>query len=179
MEKNREPGKKGWKKVFNKKVILIVIAGLVIIGSGTGVGLLKASEKPAFCATCHNMKSYYTSWKDSNLLANKHEKAGVTCHECHQASIPAKINEGVKYVTGDYETPLQKRDYGTRDFCLKCHDFDKVKSKTNFEETNPHDLHNGEQDCNLCHNMHRQSKPMCAECHTFDWMNKLDESWEK
>lgn len=183
----KENGEQKGKKT--KKIILIIIAALIIIGGGTGVGVLKASEKPAFCAACHNMKPYYTSWNDSNLLANKHAKANVTCHECHQESIPAKMNEGVKYITGNYKTPLDKRNFGTREMCLKCHSssgtgspkgetFETAQTKTAFDESNPHDSHNGEQDCNLCHSMHQKSEVMCSQCHQFNWMSDLDESWK-
>jgi hypothetical protein len=166
------------KKLTTKRIILILEAAIVVIGGGIGAGLLRASEKPSFCKYCHIMVPYYNSWKDSDLLAHKHEKANVTCHECHQESIPEKINEGVKYVTGDYQNPLPKENYGTRAFCLKCHNFNEVKSKTNFAESNPHDSHNGEQECNVCHNMHRQSRVMCVDCHIFKWMNNLDKSWK-
>lgn len=177
--KEVEPGKKKRKKFFTKKVILMMIAAFIVIVGGTGIGLVKASEKPAFCSACHNMESYYASYEDKGLLANKHAKAGVTCHDCHQDGIGKKMEEGVKYVTGNYENPLEKRDFGTREFCLQCHDFDEVKSKTNFEESNPHDSHNGEQDCNTCHSMHQESKVMCLDCHTFEWTDDLDESWKQ
>lgn len=167
------------KKRFSKKSIFIIIGIILVLGFGAGAGVLKASDKPSFCASCHNMDKYYSSYKNKGLLANKHAKADVTCHDCHQEGIPKKVEEGVKYVTGDYETPLKKRDFGTRDFCLKCHDFNKVKAKTAFKESNPHDSHNGKQNCNVCHSMHRKSEVMCSKCHTFEWMDKLDSSWKK
>lgn len=176
MKKEEEQPKTGRRN--SKKIILIVIAALIIVAGGTGVGVLKASEKPSFCASCHVMKTYYASWSEGQLLAKKHAEAGVTCHQCHEESIGAKMNEGVKYITGNYQTPLKKRDFGKREFCLQCHDFDKVKRATNFEESNPHDSHNGEQDCNVCHNMHRKSKVMCSQCHQFEWMQNLGEEWQ-
>ncbi|NLW91462.1 MAG: cytochrome c3 family protein [Syntrophomonadaceae bacterium] len=178
------------KKFLTGKTVLIVIAVLIIVGGGIGAGLFKASEKPAFCASCHNMESYYTSWIDSNLLANKHEKADVTCHDCHQASISAKINEGLKYITGDYKTPMEKHNFGTREMCFQCHSdagtgspkgdtFDTATSETAFAESNPHANHNGVQDCNMCHSMHQQSEIMCVQCHEFSWYSDLDSSWKK
>lgn len=178
------------KKLLNVKTILIIIAALIIVGGGIGAGLIKASEKPAFCANCHNMKTYYTSWNNSNLLANGHKKADVTCHDCHQESISAKMNEGLKYIIGDYKTPMEKHNFGTKKMCLECHSsagtgspkgdtFETATSKTAFAEGNPHANHNGVQDCNKCHSMHRQSKVMCAECHQFGWYNDLDSSWKK
>jgi Nitrate/TMAO reductases, membrane-bound tetraheme cytochrome c subunit len=174
------------KKLFTKKVLFIIIAAILVIGTGAGIGLVKASDSPAFCTACHIMQPYYQSWQSSDLLANKHAAAGVTCHQCHESSISIQAEEGLKFVTGDYKTPLDKREFGTREFCLKCHSdsggattFEEAQTKTNFGESNPHDSHNGEQDCNLCHNMHQQSQVMCAECHTFNWMKNLDGSWKQ
>lgn len=174
------------RKIFNKKVVLISILVVLIIGAGAGVGLVKASDNPVFCSTCHIMQPYYQSWQNSDLLANKHAAAGITCHQCHESSISIQAEEGLKFVTGDYKTPLDKREFGTREFCLKCHSdaggattFAEAQAQTNFEESNPHDSHNGEQDCNLCHNMHQQSQVMCTQCHSFDWMKNLDGSWKK
>lgn len=166
------------KKVCNKRVVFISLALVIVIGVGVGVGLVKASNNPAFCNTCHLMKPYYDSWHSSSLLANKHAQEGVTCHDCHESSISVQAEEGLKFITGNYKTPIEQRKF-PRDFCLKCHDFEKVKAKTNFKESNPHDSHNGEQECNVCHSMHRQSQVMCAQCHLFDWMNNLDASWSK
>jgi hypothetical protein len=183
-----EQMKKGSKRSSTGKTVIIIIAVLLIIGSATGAALLKASQKPSFCTSCHNMKPYYTSWASSDLLANKHEKAGVTCHDCHKESLSAQMSEGVKYVTGDYKTPMKKRNFGTREMCFECHSdkgngapkgdtFETVTSKTAFEEENPHSNHNGDMECNECHSMHRQSKVMCAQCHQFNWFEKLDSSW--
>ena len=189
MEKNEEQSKRGWQKIFNKKVILISLILTLVVGAGAGVGLVKASDNPAFCTACHIMKPYYESWQNSSLLANKHSTAGVTCHQCHESSISIQAEEGLKFVTGDYKTPLDKREF-TSEFCLRCHSeagtgtpkgitFDEATIKTNFGESNPHDSHNGELECNTCHSMHQPSKAMCSECHVFSWINELDESWNK
>jgi nitrate/TMAO reductase-like tetraheme cytochrome c subunit len=171
---------KGFKeKYLNKKAILIFICLVIVIITGAGAGLVKTSDNPAFCSVCHIMKPYYESWKSGDLLANKHASAGITCHQCHESSISVQAEEGIKFVTGDYKDPLDKRDFGTREFCLECHNFDEVKAATNFEESNPHDNHNGKQECNTCHSMHQQSNLMCSNCHEFSWMNDLNGSWKK
>ena len=179
MKEKGELEKKGKRKFFTKKVTLIMVAVIIVILGGTGVGLVKAADNPAMCAVCHNMDDYYNSYNEEGLLAHKHAEADVTCHDCHTEPITESINKGVKYITANYEEHLEKRDFGTREFCLECHDFDEVKTNTNFEESNPHDSHNGEMECNVCHNMHQESEVMCQECHTFDWMTDLDESWRK
>ncbi|ADI02433.1 cytochrome c3 [Syntrophothermus lipocalidus] len=165
------------KGLSRKRIFLIVTFLVIVLGLGIGVGLMKGSDNPAFCASCHVMKPYYDSWKNSSLLAKKHADHNVKCHDCHEASFSTLFNDGVRYVTGNYKTPLEKRQF-PRDFCLKCHDdFNSIKAKTAFAESNPHDSHNGEQDCNVCHSVHQQSKLMCAQCHVFQWENKLDASW--
>ncbi len=180
MENDAEKGKRGWKALFSKKVILAGLGLAVIIGVGTGAYLLKASENPEFCSSCHLMQPYYDSYHDSVLLANKHAEADLVCHDCHESSIAIQVEEGWKFITGDYQVPLEKREF-SKDFCLECHDdFDTaVKTATNFEDSNPHDSHNGELECNVCHSMHQESKVLCSECHIFNWMDELDESWIK
>ena len=177
--KEKEGSAKKVQKIFTKKGILITIGAIIVILGGTGVGLVKASENPAFCSICHNMESYYDSYKDDGLLAHKHAEEGVTCHDCHREGMGQKIEQGVKYVSGNYENPLEKHNFGTREFCLECHDMDEVKSETNFEVTNPHDSHHGDLECYTCHSMHQESEVSCQQCHTLDWSDDLDEMWKK
>ena len=174
----KEKGEQGKKKFFSKKVIFVLIVGFIILAGGTGIGVIKATDNPKLCAVCHNMDSYYDSYAEKGLLANKHAEEGVTCHDCHTEPLSESVHKGVKYVTGDYEDPLEKRDFGTREFCTECHAFDEVKETTDFAEGNPHSSHNGDQECSTCHSMHQPSEVMCQECHTFEWMDELDESWK-
>ncbi len=177
MEEN-EGRRKGFREKFLNKKVVIALAALVVVVVAGGLGLMeKASANPAFCASCHIMQSYYQSYHNSNLLANKHAKAGVTCHQCHQNTVAGQAKEGIDYITGNYKTPLDKITV-SKDLCLKCHNYDTVKSKTNFEESNPHDSHNGQLECNTCHSMHQQSTVFCAQCHQFSWFSKLDNSWK-
>lgn len=164
-------------RIFNRRLIFAIALLVILVGAGGGIYMMKAGDHPAFCATCHIMRSYYDSWNDSNLLVNKHAEEGLECHDCHEPSLSTQLEEGIKYITGNYQTPLEKREF-SQEFCLKCHDdMESVKDATDFEESNPHDSHLGEQECNLCHNMHQQSQVMCAECHFFDWIDDLDDSW--
>lgn len=177
MNENGRPARAESKGILGKRALLAIGALAVILMVGVPVLLLKASEKPSFCASCHIIKPYYDTWNGSILLAGKHAEAEINCQDCHESSISKKAEEGFKYITGDYQTPLEKRDF-TMDFCLQCHDdFDSIIAKTNFEESNPHDSHNGELECSTCHSMHQQSRVMCSECHSFGWMRELDDSW--
>lgn len=170
--KGKKPKKRVFKKLSKKQVIIILLFALSFFGLG-GMAIVKASDHPAFCSTfCHNMEPMYNSYKHSNLLANAHAKADVVCHDCHKDSLTAKAQEGIKYVKGDYETPMKTRKFSSK-MCLKCHDYDKVIAKTNFEESNPHKSHNGQLECNKCHKLHEPSTVYCSECHEFEWMDKL------
>lgn len=174
--------RKTLKEFFLQKKVLGVLLVLVLIGVG-GMGVMANNkDKPEFCASCHNMQSYYDSWHDSNLLAKKHADANIDCHTCHQASMKQEITEGILYVTGTFENPMSKRKF-PNEMCTTCHnDMEKIKAKTVFEhkgeKINPHDSHAGEQNCNECHSMHRQSTVMCSECHIQPWMNKLPADWK-
>ncbi|MFY9140541.1 MAG: cytochrome c3 family protein [Thermacetogeniaceae bacterium] len=168
------------KKGFNfKKIVLIAALVAVVVGAGGGIYMLKASDNPEFCSSCHLMVPYYESWNESNLLAHKHavSEDKLECHDCHEPTLSTQIEEGVKFITGNYQVPLEKREF-PRDFCLECHDdWENIVAATDYEDSNPHDSHYGEQECHLCHNMHQQSVVMCAECHYFKWMDELDDSW--
>ncbi len=177
MNNEQKPIKRLFKKWSPKKLIFILVLafGLIVV---SGFATLKASDNPSFCKSCHNMKPQYKSYADGKLLAHQHARAGVVCHDCHQDSLTTKASEGVKYATGDYEYPMKTRKF-SNDMCLKCHNYKKVIAKTNFKESNPHESHNGQLDCNKCHKMHEPSSVYCAKCHDFKWMDKLPDYFKK
>lgn len=133
-----------------------------------GWGLWRYHEKPEFCATCHIMQSYLESWQSSDHLVRIHAKEGSECLDCHVPTIQQQMQEGLKYIIRDYETPLAERSLDP-EFCLSCKEhgsYDEIRERTrNNPERNPHDSHWGEMDCGLCHNMHRESVDYCSQCH--------------
>ncbi|MDH7576889.1 MAG: cytochrome c3 family protein [Bacillota bacterium] len=167
------------KGLFRPKVVLVVLAALLVAGAGAGAILLQASKKPGFCASCHIIKPYYQSWEEGALLAARHAEADAACLDCHHQGTSEKLKEGLSYLTGNYENPLKERDFSQEE-CLKCHedDFERAVAATNFDSSNPHDSHLADLKCHLCHKMHRQSEVYCAQCHDFDWFEKLDEGWK-
>lgn len=170
--------RKSLKEILLQKKTIGVLLVLLFLAIG---GMAAAADRPEFCASCHNMQSYYDSWHEGNLLAKKHGDANVACHDCHQASMAQKMDEGIKQITGDFEMPMEKRKF-SNEFCTKCHDMNKVKAKTVYEYNgavaNPHDAHVGEQDCSVCHSMHQPSSLDCKRCHEQKWMKKLPEYWK-
>ncbi|MDR0433668.1 MAG: cytochrome c3 family protein [Gracilibacteraceae bacterium] len=197
-ESSREPAKN--KKLLTPKKVILVLGVLVLLGAGGGFGVMKASDNPAFCTLCHNMQKYYDSFSFSqtdekngenyDLLAKRHADSAdaLVCHDCHEASLSVQLSEGVKFITGNYLDPLERRDFGDQ-FCLDCHDFEEVKQITRerfaevsgppYNVANPHDSHNGELDCSVCHRMHQKQTLLCAQCHELKWTGEVlrDAAW--
>jgi hypothetical protein len=77
------------------------------------------------------------------------------------------MEEGIKFVTKDYEVPLEERAFGEA-WCLRCHEHgsrEEIMQLTAEMRLNPHDSHYGDMECSNCHKMHRDSEDFCAQCH--------------
>jgi formate-dependent nitrite reductase cytochrome c552 subunit len=149
-----------------KKIVLIVgIAGVVIVAAG--VALWNYHEQPQFCAICHIMQPYLESWESPPLLAYAHAEENVTCLDCHEPTIQQQVEEGIKFVTNDYENPLEEREFD-QEWCLRCHEhgsYEELAQRTEELELNPHESHYGEMECSICHKVHGASEDYCAQCH--------------
>ena len=67
-----------------KKAILLLIIVLIIVVAIILAGLISAdyyTAKSDFCGSCHVMKNYYSSWKNS-----EHGKKDIACVVCHYAA---------------------------------------------------------------------------------------------
>lgn len=151
-------------------IIGIVVAALAVIG-GTGGGYLVhlSNTSPEFCATCHIMDKYVTSYLSSNHLDNLHLMANVGCKECHDYPIIAEIRGGISYITGNYRVDengeLLQVEYED-DICLQCHiSKEFVAQATDYLKKNPHDSHNGMMSCKTCHVSHGEQIDYCSRCH--------------
>jgi hypothetical protein len=149
---------------------------VVVVAAGAGGWVYH--EEPEFCATCHIMQPYLDSWNEAESLAGTHAQAEVDCLECHEPTIQQQVDELAKFVTGDYLSPLQEREFED-EWCLRCHEHGSVEQVAELTaelDPNPHVVgHHGELECNTCHNMHRASEDHCAQCHdsvvtTTGWM---------
>jgi len=138
---------------------LFLIAGLAgglgIVGVWTSVEL---SSRPQFCGSCHIMKPYYESWRQSS-----HQM--VACVECHIApGVTAEVRkkyEGLSmvasYFTGTYGTnPWTEIEDAA---CLQCHERRLLAGKELFGDVLfDHTSHLA--------GMRRGKQLRCTSCHS-------------
>jgi cytochrome c nitrite reductase small subunit len=154
-----------------QRIVIIVLLAVVVVGGVGAMGFWRYHEQPEFCATCHIMEPYLESWQESDYGAHAHATQDVTCLDCHVPTLDQQVNELVVYMQGDFTVPLEELQVSD-EFCYDCHvdnehsSYEEVVQLTADLELNPHDSHLiGELECDICHNMHRASEDLCAECH--------------
>ena len=82
-------------------------------------------------------------------LRGKHAELQLACSMCHGNDVPTK------------RAPASA--------CMTCHgEYAAVAALTAEVTPNPHDSHQGELRCTLCHKSHEPSILYCNECHSFD-----------
>ncbi|MCR5757474.1 MAG: cytochrome c3 family protein [Selenomonas sp.] len=157
---------------------LVVVFVLIVAG---GAGMAQAEKIPQLaCSPCHVMEPYVEGYHQGELLAQKHQQAGVACIDCHENGIEDKVKETVWYVTDDFDDPPAKRHFDNQ-MCTKCHtNLDEIVTKTDQGNgVNPHDSHLGDLTCSDCHRMHQKSKAACQDCHDFEFLKQLPPEWQK
>lgn len=192
--KQEAPSKKrGGKKAG---IIAGIVAAVIVVA---GIGFFVWHEQPSFCgAICHTpMDEYLVTYEQepdvegtdkygnpvantSSMLAVTHRLEGATCLSCHKPTMSQQINEGIAWITGGYEFPLEERSLtdltaalGTEpeSFCMndECHNlFDRegLVKMTSYMEYNPHSDQMGAYfECSNCHKAHTASVNFCAKCH--------------
>lgn len=159
-------------KKSKKKQWLITLGVVAVLLVGVVAGGLYWHEQPSFCSTlCHStMAPYYESYTGGELLVALHAEEGITCLDCHEATIEDQMKELQAQVGGDFAEPLKQREF-KNDFCAgeECHGDAKLKEMAELTadlEANPHDNHKSAgMKCTLCHNMHAPQETPCVECH--------------
>jgi fumarate reductase flavoprotein subunit len=82
-------------------------------------------------------------------INGKHGAIGLSCASCHGTDAPTT------------RAPAT--------VCGQCHGgYDKLAQATASANPNPHQSHQGEVRCTLCHKVHQPSVLFCNECHQFD-----------
>lgn len=145
---------------MRKKKPLILVLAAVIFVAGSAVSIV-VTERPKFCSSCHIMKPYYRSWKESS-----HKK--VNCLECHyeptiKAHVQGKINglvQVVQYATHRYSAKPHAQVSDAS--CLRegCHEKSDLKSKE-AKLGNTIDFDHGRHFVNLKGNIQLR----CTSCH--------------
>ncbi|HEX9562385.1 MAG TPA: NapC/NirT family cytochrome c [Gemmatimonadaceae bacterium] len=155
-DEQKQPGR---FRRFAGRILPVGILVVILVSVAT-IGMVEFSSSPTFCQTCHNMKPYYESWKQSS-------HNDVSCIECHIApGIKGEamgklqaMNQLVKYVT---------RTYGLKPWaevedvsCMRsgCHSERKVEGLVDFNGvTFDHTEHLGE--------LRRDKQLRCTSCHS-------------
>ena len=209
-----KPAKK--KKSLGFKILIVVAIVVVVLAGGGGAAYGLFHNTPGFCnLVCHTpMDPYVESYvngtsinpaqADSGALlgvtVHKNSDQDIRCLTCHTDGIDAQIQEGIAWVSGNYELPLEltlaaqvKEGSDAKDgvaFCLVegCHEgissLADLKKSTAGMKRDPHTNHNGNQACGNCHQMHEQSYMMCTQCHADaevpeGWMTAKDQQAQK
>lgn len=149
------------QKLDSKKKVLflnLLIVLFVLLASSGLYASLNIKEEPK--------DAYQELMKQEDTLLNHNGlENGLECFQCH---ITIGLNEPEKEVASDQ--------------CLACHlhNYEDLATSTQNLEPNPHKSpHYEDLDCTMCHQVHEKSELMCAECHTFDWMEDLGPNWLK
>ena len=189
--KEKKPKKKRGAG-FKVLIVVLVVFGVLAAGGGIAYGVFHSN--PNFCNfICHTpMDPYVASYLENEsvnpaqskstatLSVVTHRDAGITCLDCHNDGLGAQLQEGFAWITGNYYLPLdmkivygdpKERQRNGVEFCLRqdCHagvtSLDDLMKK-DYLSKNPHDNHNVNQNCYVCHQMHEQSVLWCTQCHT-------------
>lgn len=104
------------------------------------------------CTTCH-VRDTQLALFSAITLDHHHLLSGVTCQACH----------------GSTEAPAPM----SASQCLVCRGplEDLTARTTGVPPTNPHASPHGPvfAECDLCHQMHKESEDFCGQCHDFSY----------
>lgn len=187
------------KSPKRRRKVGVIVGVVVVVLVVAGAGLWTWHEQPSFCgAICHTpMDNYLETYEAepgqpaadkwgnevadaSGMMAPLHRAdAGTDCLDCHTPVLSQQISEGVNWVSGNYQFPLNERtltqitepagiDYDQLCLNESCHNMtreDLVDATADMGTYNPHSMHHEELDCGTCHKAHRASVMYCTQCH--------------
>ncbi|MFH1862767.1 MAG: NapC/NirT family cytochrome c, partial [bacterium] len=166
------------------KHLLLMTAIFIALVTLTLVLFVKLTSQPAFCVTCHYMKPYFASWKQSS-------HKDVHCTECHFPPGITSVIQGkftaasmlVNYMTGVYRKSKPWAEISDES-CLRegCHETRLLQGRVPFKEGIIFDhTHHLTEDrrgktlrCTSCHSQIVQGSHMtvteetCFLCHFKD-----------
>jgi hypothetical protein len=175
------------KKSHKKAIIILVVIAIILVAGGIGFEIWHS--QPTFCnAVCHTPMDYYVNGYESSdttaHLSAAHREAGVTCLQCHTATINDQVTEGMAWISGSYSVDSSGALTDTlvtanSSFCLRdgCHDWNTIVAATDGVLTNgnstanPHSNHQissaSSAKCSNCHSVHGTSTLWCNSCHSW------------
>lgn len=166
----------GWRRLnMNRfwKATLVFCLLLVCVAAGGTLWLQQQIQTQSYCANCHVMARYYSSWKSSVFPAHTHAQNGLVCQDCHEVTLRSAVWDIFSNVTHSYQLPLKEQKVQA-EACFRCHaSYAQLAEMTNNLKgpdgfalgRNPHNSHWGQLECGTCHKMHRVSRDWCSECH--------------
>ncbi len=157
------PQEQGKWIVLTRRFLLLVLLLLLAVVSLASWFVFHYSKTPEFCESCHIMKPYVASWRQS-----PHGQRGTFCNDCHfppgaknylRAKLATTV-ELVKHVT-DTEGPMPYAEVEDAS-CLRegCHETQKLQGKLLFK-----DKYNFDHGRHLSE-LRRGKKLRCTSCHS-------------
>jgi nitrate/TMAO reductase-like tetraheme cytochrome c subunit len=137
-------------RIFKIMTLTVLFLGLFLF---VGVAGLKGTSSSEFCASCHEMKPEYYTWK-----ASSHSE--VDCVSCHiepgLENLAKSKAEGVvelyKKTTKTYTAPIRMPDEIPDSACETCHNVSQREVTASGDIIIPHDKHKTEGvECIQCH----------------------------
>jgi hypothetical protein len=183
--------KERWQALPKKwKLMIIALPVIVILGGAGGAtaALEHSKENPSSCGNCHLIQSHVDSYYLSDFLVNTHAQANppIKCKDCHEATLMQLTKEGIAFVIGNYETPLEGK-MSVQKSCTGCHPVEEVnetvRNNPKFAEDTSRSYHLGIPEggaqalecrdpdasavqCQWCHQSHKAPVNYCATCHS-------------
>lgn len=128
-------------------ILPILLAGAVIGGGSGTVAVVRYTESPQFCTTCHEMGPYHDAWA-------KGPHRGVSCIRCHvDPGTVAEYTHKVSALKEVYDHLTAKPKFPRGDAvvpdarCIACHKQLPATTASGF----PHASHVGRASCASCH----------------------------
>ncbi len=144
-------------------IAILIISGLIIAAESFATYKF-IEDDPRFCKTCHLMEHAWNKW-------NQSPHKGISCHQCHVASVQDNMRLLVTYFT---LRPVKISDKVHVNIpnkrCEECH-FTKSEKWPYVAETAGHKLHleKARANCIDCHGgrIHKflPEKTECMKCH--------------
>ena len=150
-ENPREPQRTGSGRVRGQRsprVWIVAAVAAVLVGAFAFIGVGLYTDRPEYCATCHEMRPYYNAWRQGH-------HRDTWCVDCHVGkSYPLRVahkflvlGELVAHFRGDTTFPRVKAATVADRQCVRCHANVPSGTASGFN----HAAHAQHGPCQACH----------------------------